>query len=321
MTTGPVPDRVLGFYGPDSVMWRINREAVLLGAGPAALLLQVAHPLVARGVAQHSDFRADPFGRLRRTLMTTMDLVFGDGPTAERAVRRLNGVHATVRGDSGPEASRISGTDAYRALDPALLLWVQATLIVTSVEAYRRWVGEVTDAEADAFWQEARAVGVRMGIPLRTSPDDWGALLDYWQRMLAPDGVIEVTAEARTMAPLIVRPPLPLLPGLAVDALALPGLALLPPRIREAYGLPWDGARAWLAGTIATGVRAWTRCVPGAWRAMPQARTAERRVRGAERRMRSAERRMRAIVHPSDAGRDDLPVRLGTSHPQEPISA
>lgn len=288
MTTAPVADPVLGFYGPHSVMWRINREAVLLGAGPAALLLQVAHPLIALGVARHSDFRSDPFGRLRRTLATTMDLVFGDGPTAEAAVRRLNGVHAGVRGPTDGEAAQLTGARAYRALDPALLLWVQVTLIVTSVEAYRRWVGEVTDAEADAFWQEARAVGVRMGIPLRASPADWAALLDYWQRMLAPEGPVQVTAEARAMAPLLMRPPLPLAPGWAVDALALPGLALLPPHVRDAYGIPWSDRRERLAGLVATGVRAWTRCVPGSWRAMPQARAAERRTR--------------AIVHAMGAG-------------------
>lgn len=279
MSTGPVAEPVLGFYGPHSVMWRINREAVLLGAGPAALLLQVAHPLIALGVARHSDFRTDPFGRLRRTLATTMDLVFGDGPTAEAAVRRLNRVHAGVRGPTEGEAAELTGAGAYRALDPALLLWVQVTLIVTSVKAYRRWVGEVTDAEADAFWQEARSVGVRMGIPLRASPADWAALLDYWQRMLAPDGPVQVTAEARAMAPLIVRPPLPIAPGWAVDVLALPGLALLPPHVRAAYAIPWSDGRERLAGLVATGVRAWTRCVPSAWRAMPQARTAERRTR------------------------------------------
>ena len=92
-------DPVLGFYGPGSQMWRINREAVLLGAGPAALLLQIAHPLVAEGVAAHSDYPADPFGRLRRTLRTTLAMVFGDGPEAERAVARLNRVHAGVRGE------------------------------------------------------------------------------------------------------------------------------------------------------------------------------------------------------------------------------
>lgn len=279
MSVGPAPDPVLGFYGPHSVMWRINREAVLLGAGPASLLLQVAHPLVAAGVAQHSEFATDPFGRLRRTLATTLDLVFGDGPTAERAVRRLNRVHAGVRGPAGSEAAALTGAVSYRALDPELLLWVQATLIVTSVEAYRRWVGEVTDAEADRFWQEARGVGVRLGVPLRVSPPDWGALLAYWDRMLAPDGPIHVTAEARAMAPMLLRPPLPLAPGWAVDMLGLPGLALLPPRVRGAYGITWSRGRERAADAIATGMRAWTRLVPVAARSMPQARAAFRRVR------------------------------------------
>jgi uncharacterized protein (DUF2236 family) len=276
---GRQADPVLGFYGPDSVMWRINREAVLLGAGPVSLLLQVAHPLIAAGVTQHSDFQADPFGRLRRTLATTLDLVFGDGATAERALRRLNRVHADVRGESGAEAARLTGAGSYRALDPELLLWVQTTLIVTSVEAYRRWVGPITDTEAEVFWQEARSVGVRMGIPLRVSPPGWSGLLAYWDRMLAPDGPIQVTAEARAMAPMLVRPSLPLAPGWAVDALGLPGLALLPPRVREAYGIPWDPGRARTAAAIATVVRGWTRVVPANLRSMPQARAAFRRAR------------------------------------------
>ncbi len=260
-------------------MWRINREAVLLGAGPAALLLQVAHPLVAEGVAQHSDFAADPFGRLRRTLDTTMALVFGDGATAERALRRLNGVHATVRGDvSHPDAARISGADRYHALDPELLLWVQATLVVTSIAAYRAWVGPVADIEANDLWQQAREVGVRMGIPLSVSPVDWDQLMAWWDRMLAPGGPIQVTDAARTMAPMLVRPPLPLTPGWAVDLLALPGLGLLPDRIRAAYGIGWGIREARGSRLIGRGVRVWTRLVPRGWRAMPQARAAERRA-------------------------------------------
>jgi uncharacterized protein (DUF2236 family) len=149
---------------------------------------------------------------------------------------------------------------------------------VTSVQAYRRWVAPVTELDADAFWQEARGVGVRLGIPLRTSPADWTALLRYWDRMLAPDGPIQVTDEARAMAPVLVRPPLPLLPGWMVDALALPGLALVPPRIRSAYGIRWSAGRARNAAAIATGVRGWTRLVPARARSMPQARAAFRRV-------------------------------------------
>lgn len=274
------PDRVLGFHGPGTAMWRINREAVLLGAGPAALLLQIAHPLIAAGVAAHSDFQGDPFGRLRRTLATTMDLVFGDGPTAERAVRRLNGVHATVRGAvTDPEAVRIAGAHSYRALDPALLLWVQATLVVTSIQAYRRWVGPVSDPAADELWQEARGVGTRLGIPLQVSPVDWSALMGYWDRMLAPDGPIQITEAARRMAPMLVHPPVPLTPGWAVDFLALPGLALLPPRIRDAYDIPWSARHAHEARFMGRGIRLWTGTVPVPWRSMPQARVADRRVR------------------------------------------
>jgi uncharacterized protein (DUF2236 family) len=260
-------------------MWRINREAVLLGAGPAALLLQIAHPLVAEGVAQHSDFEADPFGRLRRTVATTMDLVFGDGPTAEQALRRLNGVHASVRGPvDDPAARTATSASAYRAMDPELLLWVQATLIVTSVQAYGRWVHPLRTEQIEQFWWEARSVGPRMGIPLSSSPPDWSALMAWWNRMLAPDGPIQVTPTARALAPLISRPPLPLAPGWAIDLLALPGLGLLPERLREAYGIEWGPMRERVSSWLVRPIRAWTAITPARLRAMPQARAALRRA-------------------------------------------
>ena len=271
------PDPVLGFYGPGSRMWRINREAVLLGAGPAALLLQLAHPLVAEGVAAHSDFAADPTGRLRRTLRATLALVFGDGPAAEAAVRRLNGVHASVRGESvDPEARALA--ERYRALDPALLLWVQATLIWTSVRAYERWVGPLTPADREAFWGEARLVGTRLGIPLEQSPADWPAFEAYVQAMLGPGGPIRVTAAGRRLGRLVIRSPLPFLPGPLATLMTLPAVALLPPSIRAAYGLPWGGRRAWLARTLDDLVRLWVHLMPPAWRSMPQARAADARA-------------------------------------------
>ncbi len=280
VTDARQPDPVLGFYGPDSMMWRINREAVLLGAGPAALLLQVAHPLIAEGVAHHSSFEQDPWRRLHGTIRTTMDLVFGDGVVANRAVRRLNSVHAGVRGDVlDDEARRVAR--AYRALDPALLLWVQATLIVTSVAAYQRWVGPLSAEEREQFWQEARAVGVRLGIPLSLSPADWPSLEAYWAKMLADDGPVHVTPTARRLARLIVRPPIPFVPGPLVDVAALPGLALLPPRIRSELDIPWGAPKAALAETIGTAVRLWTRIVPRRLRSMPQALAADRRARRA----------------------------------------
>ncbi|MEP7158061.1 MAG: oxygenase MpaB family protein [Chloroflexota bacterium] len=277
MTETLRPDAHLGFYGPESMMWRINREAVLLGAGPTALLLQIAHPLVAEGVAHHSTFEQDPFKRLHGTIRTTMDLVFGDGPTAEGAVKRLNSVHAGVRGDvRDPEATKVAW--AYRALDPELLLWVQATLIVTSVRAYVRWVAPLSAHEKDRFWQEARRVGVRLGIPLSLSPTDWPALADYWRRMLSPDGPIHATPTAKRMAPLIARPPLPMVPGIAVDLAAIPGLALLPKRLRQEFGIGWDDRRELLARALGLAIRGWVKVVPADLRSMPQASAAYRRA-------------------------------------------
>lgn len=273
----PRPDPVRGFYGPGTQMWRINREAVLLGAGPTALLLQIAHPMVAEGVAQHSDFESDPFRRLHGTIRTTMDLVFGDGPAAERAVRRLNGIHASVRGPVEDEQAR-QAWQAYRALDPALLLWVQTTLIVTSVHAYERWVAPMAEDDREQFWQEARTVGVRMGIPLSLSPVDWPALMLYWERMLAPDGPISVTPTARRMAPLIRRPPIPLLPSPLLGLLALPGLAFLPTRLRTEFGIAWGAGHERSARLLGYAIRAWVSIMPVRWRQMPQAAAAQRRV-------------------------------------------
>jgi uncharacterized protein (DUF2236 family) len=262
------------------MMWRINREAVLLGAGPAALLLQVAHPLIAEGVAHHSSFEQDPWRRLHGTIRTTMDLVFGDGRAAERAVKRLNSVHAGVRGEAFDPAAR-EVAPAYRAMDPALLLWVQATLIVTSVAAYQRWVGPLSAQEIEQFWQEARAVGTRLGIPLTLSPSTWTELEAYWARMLADEGPVHVTATAKRLSRLIVRPPFPLVPGALVDLAALPGMALLPPRLRAEFGISWSARKAALASALSMAVRAWTAIVPPSLRSMPQATAADRRSRRA----------------------------------------
>ncbi|MEP7360367.1 MAG: oxygenase MpaB family protein [Chloroflexota bacterium] len=273
-------DAILGFYGPDSMMWKINREAVLLGAGPAALLLQVAHPLIAEGVAHHSSFEQDPWRRLHGTIRTTMALVFGDGIHAERAVKRLNSIHAGVRGDAiDPEAREVAA--AYRAMDPQLLLWVQATLIVTSVSAYQRWVGPLSDEEREQFWQEARGVGTRLGIPLSLSPQTWPALEAYWQEMLADDGPVHATPTARRLARLIVRPPIPFVPAQLVDFAALPGLTLLPARLRGEFDIGWSAPKQELANLLSMAVRAWTAIVPRRLRSMPQALAAERRIRRA----------------------------------------
>ena len=278
MPTQPPLHPTLGFYGPESQMWRINREAIVLGAGVAALLLQLAHPHVAEGVAQHSRFQNDPFGRLRGTLRTTLDLVFGDARRAQRAVDRLNRIHRRVQGDAVDPVARDVVGDRYHALDPALLLWVQATLIVSSVVVYERWVGPVTPAERDQLWQEAREVGFALGIPLHLSPEGWAGLQAYWDEMLRPDGPVQVTPTARRLAADIVRPPFPYVPDALREVVSLPSIAMLPTRVREGYGLPFGPGRRIVTALMDGAIRVWVRATPGAWRSFPPARAADRRA-------------------------------------------
>ena len=100
----------------------------------------------------------------------------------------------------------------------------------------------------------------------------------YWEWMLSPDGPIKVSEVALRLAPSIIRPPFPLVPGLAIDLLTLPGFALLPPRIREDYGIAWSTNRERTAIALGYAVRSWTRVIPLLLRSMPQAISADRRV-------------------------------------------
>src|SRR3984893_4385976 len=115
-----------GLFGPDSIIWRVNRESAVTLAGTCAILMQFAHPKVAAGVRDHSRYQVDPVGRLRRTLHRTMASFFGPRPAAMEAVRAINSRHRTVRGPG------------YSAMDPELLLWVHATLVYSSIRGYRQ---------------------------------------------------------------------------------------------------------------------------------------------------------------------------------------
>jgi uncharacterized protein (DUF2236 family) len=215
-----------GLYSDDSITRRINRENILLLGGGRALLMQLAHPKVAAGVDDHSDFRTRPIRRLRRTVLMTMAIVFGERETALAAARAVNQVHARVRGDD------------YRALDPNLLLWVHATLVDSALVTYQAFVGPLTAADREDFYQESKLAGELLGIPLDRFPERLRDFHEYVERMIA-GGEVHVTPRAKELGRLVVRPPLRLVPGPVLVPFAVVTAGLLPPALREAYGLAW----------------------------------------------------------------------------------
>lgn len=273
-----------GLYGPQSEGWRLNREAMLmLGAGPRALLLQLAHPAVAAGVNEHSDFRVDPWRRLAATLRSYLTIVYGTTASARGEIRRLNAFH---RGISGP---------GYSARDPELSLWVHATLIDSTIVTNDAWLEPMSRERRAAFYAEMRPVGRAFGIPEAMLPADLESFEAYVEGMLGPSGPVRVSAVARELAQVVLRPPLaplaswlpfgdairPLLARIPAAAHAWtmwPAIGLLPASVREAYGLTW-GTRErvvsrWLVGSW----RAWRPLLPESFRQIPKARAADRRV-------------------------------------------
>ncbi len=262
-------DEAAGLFGPGSVSWRIDRELVVLAGGSCALLMQAAHPVVAAGVVEHSTYATDPLGRLRRTLQSSFDVVFGSRSTADAAIRRVNAIHARVGG-------RLPDGRAYAATDPEALLWVHATLVDTALRVYARFVAPLDPTDEQRYHAESAHVAERLGVPSSLLPGTIDELRK-WMRARMADGSVRVTPEARRIARSVLRP-LPLVPGTLQDVIHLVSLATLPPDLRRQYGISWSPARERGIERLAATSRRALPWVPSALRHAPQARAADRRV-------------------------------------------
>lgn len=219
-----------GLYSEDSITRQVNRENVLMLGGGRALLMQLAHPSVAAGVDEHSDFRRRPLYRLRRTIRLTMAIVFGDRETALAAARAVNNAHAGVRGEG------------YHAMDPDLLLWVHATLVDSALLTYETFVHPLAESEREAFFQESKLLGTMLGIPEKRFPATHRDFADYMDAMVA-GGTVRVGPRALDLGRLVVRPRVLRLPGPVFVPLEIVTAGLLPKALREQYGLAWGRSR------------------------------------------------------------------------------
>jgi uncharacterized protein (DUF2236 family) len=259
-------------FGPGSVVWRVGRERALLAGGTAALLLQVAHPLVAAGVAEHSDFRANPFLRLRTTLDRTLTITFGDSSQAAEAADRVRATHERIRGRLGVAASGHREGARYEAKDPDLAMWVHATLVVTALEAYARFVEPLDQSTRALYFEEVKRFGALFGADERVMPSTYPEFVAYVGDMI--ESRLLVTAQARLLAQEILRPPVPspFLPAWPLNRLVTAGL--LPARLRTEFGLPWGNRETAAFGAAASMSRSLTPLLPGSLRYWPHYRKA-----------------------------------------------
>lgn len=228
---------VEGVFGPASVTWRIDREAVIfLGAG-RALLLQLAHPWVAAAIAEHSRTFADPIGRFHRTFEIVFAMVFGSRDKALASARQLHRRHAMIVGRMPETVGPFAAGSLYCANDVAALRWVHSTLVETALMARDLVLPPLSADEREHYWAESCRFGALFGLTPADLPADWDRFAAYTEAM-AQSETLTVSAAAREVARQIFEGARPWLrPPRWYRALTA---RMLPERLRQGFGFALD---------------------------------------------------------------------------------
>src|SRR3954449_7339719 len=244
------------WFTPDDVIWRVHDDASMFVGGIRALLVQSLHPLAMAGVAAHSGYKGDPWGRLQRTSTFLATTTFGTVEHAEQLIARVRAIHERVRGiapDGRP----------YAASDPHLLRWVHITEVDSFLTAHQRF-GEraLTAQEADQYVAQASLVATRLGViaPPMSVAELQEALESYLPELASTPAAREA---ARFLLP---NPPLPLPARAGYAGLAAAAVAVLPRWSRVPLRLPWLPVSERLvglpAGSAATRLIRWAMTAP-----------------------------------------------------------
>jgi uncharacterized protein (DUF2236 family) len=230
------PSRAQRIWGADGErwftredpVWRVHADASMFPAGVTALLMQMLHPMAMAGVAGHSGYKGDPWGRLQRTSNYLATTTFGTVDDAERMIAHVRSIHERVRGRD--ERGR-----PYRASDPRLLMWVHIAEIDAFLRGFQAYAAQpLTDTEADTYVRQAGISAAKLGVidPPQTVHELQAELSAFRPEM-------ETTPAAREAARfLLLSPPLPWAARPGYGALAAGGVALMPGWAREMLGLP-----------------------------------------------------------------------------------
>lgn len=262
--------------GHPSISHRINAERIVLLGWGRAILLQLAHPLIAAGVYEHSGFRSTTWAsvtRLYHTVHAMLALTFGSDEERERALDGIRQIHQRVHGELKTATRQFPQGTPYSAEDPDLVLWVHATLLESVPMAYERFVGPLTIAERDAYCAEAAPIAVALMARSDEVPRTWAEARAYLDRMYASQ-TLEVTEQARTLASAVLSPPA------AAAWIASPAtwtnrivtLGMLPPHVRRQYRFAWTRSNQRTFNAIVPMLRSMRRIMPRAVTLWPAAR-------------------------------------------------
>ena len=278
-----VRDPRAGILGPESMAWSIARESILIAGGGRAALLQLAHPFVAHGVANHSVALTDQRGRFQRTFANVFAMVFGDLDRALTSARRVYGTHERVRGTMNEASGAFATGHTYDANHEEALFWVHATLVDSALQVFDMQVRPLGYDERDAYYQDLKRVARLFGITDRVMPKTWRDFELYFDKMV--NEVLAVGTPARQIANAILTAPnIALEPAFTLLRNVTAGL--LPEKTRTQFGLKFGQKEQLLFRATLNTERIVYAFLPPSLRYFPAYQTAMQRVLGARQRRR-----------------------------------
>jgi len=186
-----------GLFGPGSIVWRVHRDRSFPLAAIRSLMVQALHPLAMAGVAQHSNWQRDPFGRLAATAGYVLTVTYGDTAAAESAAARVRAVHTHVNGTDA-----VTGL-AYQASDPELLLWVHAGMVDSIVHVVQRYGRSLETVDGDLYVAEMARFAEIIGVPAGRVPASVTALREYLESV----ELRQITPAASEAIAIVIDPP------------------------------------------------------------------------------------------------------------------
>ena len=220
-----------GYFGPNSMMWKVNKEITVLFGGARALLMHAAHPLIAAGARQTSFYQRDPWKRLIRTLSLQNSVTFGSKKEADDSAHRINKLHEVIKGED-----EITG-NIYDALDHEQLLWVHACLQISSIYFYEKTVKKLSEEEKNQYHKENMVAADLVLVDINEMPKTHEDLKKWVIEKSRTKNYLIYTDVAKDVQDIIAGGPVPRHIKPIWPFIAFTAFNTLPKEFKEIYGV------------------------------------------------------------------------------------
>ena len=261
-----------GHFGPNSMMWKINKEITVLFGGARALLMHAAHPLIAAGARQTSFYQRDPWKRLIRTLSLQNSVTFGTIEEANDSATRINRLHEVIKGEDP-----VTG-GYYDALDDEQLLWVHACLQLSSIFFYEKTVKKLSDEEKDQYHKENMLSAKLVLINIDDMPKTHNDLKKWVINKSKTEEYLKMTDVAKDVQEIIEGGPVPKHIKPIWPFISFVAFNTLPAEFKNIYGIKSSKFKSFLLGFNLAFLKYTRPFLPPFFRLIPPARWAKQRI-------------------------------------------